>query len=254
MNEKDDISMPENNPFELRVSAGHIGAYGSYSSGLPVYNVSELEQQYSYLKEFAKWAVENKVCTFCRFPWTRGNYNNLKYIRCECGKYKTNKRDINLAQEAAESILEYDRIKTLELAARMEEELKGDSEYAQLNRKSRSIMKRRIERYYKEMGPSKKTIKKTLSNLFYSSTKWLRPSYWKWRFFTPESEKSNTIPLCVATEEVAKEMSFGNRKVQSGNVCIRTKSGAVVVAPTGMVESLRGKYKGAVVVAPAIKE
>jgi len=93
------VEMPQNNPFEVRVSAGDIGCYGSYNSGLPIYNVPKLEESYSYIKEYAKWAIENKVCHSCRFPWSHMRRT------CECGKSQENKLNIDLAEEAGLKIL-----------------------------------------------------------------------------------------------------------------------------------------------------
>ena len=242
------IEMLENNPFEVRVSVGNIGSYGSYNSGLPMYNVPELEQQYSYLREYARWAIENTVCYKCRFPW------GSTYHTCECGKYEEFKRDIDLAEEAGLAILAYDELHTIQLAKKMEEDMKGDSEYAQLSRKARTVMRRRIERYSKDMLDSVPVRKSVIRSKFYSFAKWFRPSFLKWKFFTPEHEKSKSIPLYAATDEIVENMKYGNKRVPNGNCCIRTKGGSVVVVPSGMVDALKGQYKGAQLVAPRIKD
>ena len=233
------------NPLEQKISMGNIGAYGSYWNALPVYNTEELKPYYFELKEYAKWAIENKVCVICRFPWSR-----MQGDSCECGHYKTNKERIDKAICYAMKILAYDQMKMVELAKRWEADLADEnSEYAQLNRKAHEIMGRVIARKNREYLPP------LYIRIFYKRTwkYWLRrffsfftPSYWK---YTRGGSKS--IPLANATIDTLKEMSYDGKS--TGNCFVRTQGGCVVVVPVGFLDANRDKYKGASVVVPAIK-
>jgi len=239
------------NPFEVLVTGGREYSYGSYLSGLPEYKDEHLQIYYSRLKEFAQWAIENKVCPKCRFPWD-------SYGRCSCGKYETNKKFIDDAERDALVILEWDHVKMAAWGKQIEIDLQGDSEYAQLSRKGREVMHKRIDRYNRENAKSESILvrivrKKTWADWFRNISKWFRPSYLIWRFTTPKAERVKSIPLYMATEEIIKDMSFGNKKISEGNCCIRTKGGAVVVIPAGMVNELHDNYKGGEIVAPIIK-
>lgn len=230
------------NPFEIRVEAGQHVAWGSYISGLPEYNNPELEGSYYYIKEFSKWAIENRVCNKCRFPW-------IEYYRaCNCGKYDENHIRIAEAEKHATKILDYDKQQVLAWAKQIEIDLEGDSEYARLNRKAREVMGRCIARC-NNTPPT-----------FFERTKikcksvWRKVSNWFWRFTTPKAQRVKSIPIYAASTKEIKDLSFGNPKVSSGNVCVRTKGGSVVVVPAGMVDKLRGEYKGGEIIAPIVKD
>jgi len=247
------------NPFEIKVAMGNIGTYGSYLSGLPSYPNQSLQLNYSRLREFAQWAIENKVCLKCRYPW------DVLYITCSCGKYEANKELMDSATKDAKEILDFDEAYIRDWANQIEIDLQGDSEYAQLNRKAREIMGKRIDRYNRENSVSKPESsvskpesflariiqKKTWKDWARSLFKWFRPSYWAWRFTTAKEGTVKSIPLYATTDEIIKQMSFGTMTT-SGNCCIRTKSGSVLVVPAGMVDEYRKKYKDAVLVAPKI--
>lgn len=240
------------NPFEIKVEIGQEGIYGSYLSGLPEYGNPELQEYYSQVKEYSQWAIENKVCLKCRFPWV-GIYKS-----CDCGKYEANKAYVDAAEISAMKILDYDRQQVLSWAKKMEEDLQGDSEYARLNRKAREIMQKRIARYRVENQPqsfmTKILQKRTWRNLWVRASRWLSPSYWKWILTTPKAERVKSIPLQTATAEDVKELSFGNQKVQSGNVLVRTKSGIVVVVPAAQINDWKHHYKDATIVEPIVKD
>lgn len=245
-----DDSTPSN-PFEIRITAGEIGSYGSYNSGLPVYDAEELQQNYSCVREFAKMAIEKRFCSSCRFPWI----DRYRKYDCTCGQFEQNKEAIHYADVAATAILAYDRNQVLEWAKQIEKDLEGDSEYARLNRKARDILEGRTSYYQAQKAPLTfvEKVKKTLKKWFVQVTIWLRPSYWKWYFETPKVGKVKSIPLFAVTEEDIKSMSFGNEKVSNGNCCVKTKGGCVVVVPASMVNKLKDQYKGGEIVAPIVK-
>lgn len=227
-------------PFEQPVTLGYQECYGSYLSGLPEINDVRLTQSYSYLNEFAKWAIENKVCIKCRFPWA-------DYKECKCGKYIGNKDRIDGAEKAALTILDFDREHILGLARQMEMDLQGDSEYARLNAKAREIFSARINRCEKDQ----KSIfnKKTWKNYLKIISNWFRPSYWIWKFQIIKGKKVKVIPISIATEEILKDYS-----TSSGICYVKTKGGCVVAMPKSSIDTLKDGYKGATISKPLIKE
>jgi dipeptidyl aminopeptidase/acylaminoacyl peptidase len=59
---------------------GNIGAYGSYGSALPFYKTEKLEKEYAYLKEYAKWAIDNKVTQKDKIVIMGGSYGGYAVL------------------------------------------------------------------------------------------------------------------------------------------------------------------------------
>ena len=235
------------NPFEIDITAGEMGCYGDYNSGLPIYDVDELKPYYSCVRGFAKMAIENRFCNYCRFPWV-GRYSK---DGCTCHQFEKNKESVRYACSAGMEILDYHREYISKWANEIEKELEGDSEYACLNRKAREVMGNRLARYNAENYPINSgklsSVKNRFSNIISKVKRWFNPLYWAWYFKTPKSKKVKSIPLFVATPEEIKSKSSG------GNCYLRTKGGSVVVVPSGILDKIKKQYPGSEIVEPLIK-
>jgi len=249
----EDDSRNIKNPFEQPISMGNIGAYGSYGSALPFYRTEKLEKEYEYLKEYAKWAIDNKACTKCRFPWSRPNY-----FDCECGLYENNKDKIEQAVAYVETIFAYDRKALLELSMKLEADINDNrSEYAKMNHKAAAILQRKMDRLNKEKLESQQTLVDKVAKIN-SWKNWTRsilnifsPAYWKYKLNKFKVGENKSIPLKNATDNTLKEMTFGGK---SQNCSVKTKSGCVVVVPVSFLEKNRDKYEGSTIVSPKIRD
>jgi len=250
------------NPFEIDIGEhcedhNSADSFASYDIDklFPIYDADELKQSYSCVREFAKIAIENRFCNYCRFKFI-GNYSKNS---CTCEQYEKNKDLINCARIAADKILDYHKAYILKWASQIEKELEGDSEYARLNRKAREVMGNRLARYnaenysinvtktnirFKKLNLVKNSLKKWISRV----KKWFITSYWIWYFKTPKTKKVKSIPLFVATPEEIKSKSCG------GNCYLRTKGGSVVVVPCGILDKIKKQYPGSEIVEPLIKD
>jgi hypothetical protein len=239
------------NPFQIDVTCGSSFAYGSYLSGLPEYNfVEELQPHYSNLKEFSKMAIERRFCNRCRFPWVE----HFSKCDCSCGQFQENSDSIKSAELAAMAILDYDRKCVQNWADQMEKDLEGDSEYAQLNRKARAIMGKKIEDY-KALTKKPTLFKRfiiTVKDIFTRVIRWFSPTYRKWYFTTQKEERAKSIPLNMATTQEISNMSTS--KMYGGQCYVRTKTGSVVVIPANMLSEQKHNYEDATLVAPIIKD
>jgi hypothetical protein len=118
----------------MPISLGYTKCYSAINSGLPVHENLELDGSYKYLRRFSKWAMNNRVCYKCRFPWVYGDFD------CECGKCDSYKSRIKFAIDEAVKVLDFDKLKIQQCAVQIEKDMKGGSEYAILSNKAKMMI------------------------------------------------------------------------------------------------------------------